>query len=163
MPQFGSRNNRMTVYDLMDARGVFAANPANANAQGPNGEPLYQGPVEFPQMLYHPTGEEQILVPGRVEPTPTGPVHVPPQKIMKTRVVADAAELEEALSAGWHLHPADAIAAGGGVAPAKSAGSKISEMEAQIKHLQRQLAAAGQTGSHKSTSPSSAAKIEPPV
>lgn len=141
MPQFGNRSNRMTIYDLMDAKGVFAANPANAGAMSADdGHSLYVGPVEYPKMLYHPDGEQEVLVPERTEPTPTGPVKVPAQLAMKYKVVKDETEEEELRAAGWHDHPADALAARGEVAPAKSSDQRIKSLEAEIERLKKKAA-----------------------
>ena len=151
MPQYGSRNNRLTIYDLMEARGVFASNPANAGAMNEDGTPLYGGPVEYPKMMYHPKGETRVAVPARVEPSPTGPIHVPAQRELISRVAANVEEAEELLRAGWHEHPADAMAAAmeidpeafGGKVPEKSSDTRIKSLEAEIARLQKQPPKAG--------------------
>lgn len=155
MPQYGSRNNRLTIYDLMEAKGVFASNPANAGAMREDGTALYSGPVEYPKMLYHPQGAQRVLVPPRVEPTPTGPVHIPAQMELISQIVANADEEAKLVSAGWHDHPADAIAAAveldpqayGGKVPEKSSDTRIQNLEAEIARLQKQIPASRKTAS----------------
>ena len=147
MPQYGSRNNRLTIYDMMEAKGVFASNPANAGAMREDGTPLYSGPVNYPKMLYHPQGATRVLVPARVEPTPSGPIHIPAQTELISQIAANAEEEEKLLSAGWHEHPADAIAAAveldpaayGGKVPEKSSDTRIRNLEAEIARLQKQI------------------------
>ena len=137
MANFGNKNNRMTIYDLMEAKGHFAANPANAGAMAEDGRNLYEGPREYPKMMYHPKGEQQILVPERVEPTPTGPVRVPAQYTMVTKTVKNEEEESEARLDGWHDHPADALAAAGKAAPPKSSDQRIQQLEAEIQRLKK--------------------------
>lgn len=147
MAQYGSRNNRLTIYDLMEAKGIFASNPANAGSMREDGTPLYAGPVEYPKMLYHPQGAQRVLVPPRVEPTPTGPVHIPAQMELISQIVQDAEEEAKLTSQGWHDHPADAIAAAveldpaayGGKVPEKSSDTRIKNLEAEIARLQKQI------------------------
>src|ERR1700743_1156669 len=129
---------RFTVYDMMEAKGIFEKNPANVGAKAEDGTPLYKGPVPYPKMLYHPKGETRILNPGVVEVTPYGPkvfgellevIHV---------TVNSAAEEKEYISKGWHTHPAHAVVAGGGEAPAISPANRIEELEAKIRELEAQ-------------------------
>ena len=111
------QNNRFTVYDMMEAKGVFEANSANPGSRADDGTPLYNGPVEFPMMVYHPMGKTRVLVPGMVEVTPWGPQVNGELKEIIHKVVGSKAELTAALAEGWHRHPAHAISAGGGRGP----------------------------------------------
>lgn len=130
------QNNRFTVYDMMEAKGVFEANSANPGSRADDGTPLYNGPVEFPMMVYHPMGKTRVLVPGMVEVTPWGPQVNGELKEIIHKVVGSKAELTAALAEGWHRHPAHAISAGGGEAPQISADTRIADLEAKIAQLE---------------------------
>lgn len=133
-----TRSRRFTIYDRMDEAGMFDSNPANTFAQAPTGEPLYKGPIQYPKMFYHPTGAKRVVEPERVEPTPTGPVRVPARYEMISQAAANAEEEETLRASGWHDHPADAIAAGGGTAPPKGTDDEIARLRRQIAELQAQ-------------------------
>ena len=140
-----SRNRHVhTVYDVMDAKGVFDANPANAQAHDPQThQSRYAGPVEFPTMLYHPEGKHRVVMPERVEQTSWGPERRPAVTEMITRVVQTQPELDALLAKGWHQHPADAMAAAGLEAPPKSSANRIAQLEAEIKKLTAEKTKAG--------------------
>ena len=123
-------NQRFTIYDAMDAKGVFEENSANATALG------YKGPVAYPKMFYHPKGETRITVPAEIIMTPLGPKAVGEQREIIWQIVATPAEEKALRLAGWHDHPAKAIAAGGGVAPATSPANRIADLEAESAKLQ---------------------------
>jgi len=127
---------RFTVYDALDARGVFSANPANADAVDESGIKTYKGPQAYPRMLYHPEGAERITVPGEVLATALGPKMVGEQREIIHRIVNDEQEEKEALAAGWHKTPSAAMTAAGKDAPPVSAGKKIEELEEEIRRLQ---------------------------
>ena len=143
--------DRFTVYDAMEASGYFSRNPANPNSRDGEGRPLYQGPVKFPMMLYHPKGEERVSVPGTKERTPYGTVEVfGEQWEIISRVVTTEAELVEAIAEGWHKHPAYAIKAANEtwrkergltplLVPPISAGSRIADLEEQNRLLTEAL------------------------
>lgn len=101
-----ANGHRFTIYDKLEADGAFAANPANSYARGPNGENLFSGPIQFPQMLYHPKGEQQVTVQGEIMNTPLGAHRVGEQRELVHKIVGSEAELKAALAAGWHTHPA---------------------------------------------------------
>lgn len=148
-----ARSNRMTAYDVMEARGVFARNPANPDSRSDDGESLYVGPVRFPQMFYHPEGAERILVPGELVTTRDGqpfidpktgePKYVGEQREIIWRLAADEAEAEELALEGWHEHPAQALKAAGKPAPAMGAQSKMNGLEAEVARLRARLADLG--------------------
>lgn len=129
---------RYTVYDVMEAKGVFKKNPANIQAQDEAGASLYNGPVQFPRMVYHPKGEERIIQEGEVINTPYGPKVIMQQRELIWQICNNAAELEAAVEAGWHLHPAEAMRAAGKTAPATGADQVIAELKRKIAELEAQ-------------------------
>src|ERR1700681_1551501 len=120
MRSFNPRNQRMTIYDVMEQQGRLASNPANVDSMSEDGTQLYKGPVQYPRMMYHPQGELRIVVPAEIIMTPLGPKAVGLQTEIIHQVVADEAEEAALRAEGWHDHPAKAIAASGGEAPAMS-------------------------------------------
>ena len=143
--------DRFTIYDALEASGAFTSNPANINSRDAQGRSLYQGPVKFPMMLYHPRGEEFVSVPGTRERTTYGTVEVfGEQREIISKIVTSEAELREAIAEGWHKHPAPAIKAANetwrkeqGIrpmpVPAISAGTRIADLEEQNKRLTEML------------------------
>lgn len=127
---------RFTIYDMMEQKGVFEANPANVDARDSEGNSTYLGPVAYPKMLYHPTGERRVTVPTEIISTPFGPKEVGQQTEIIWQLVRNAEDEKKLTDAGWHFHPARAIAAAGGVAPPLSADQRIKELEAQLAALQ---------------------------
>ena len=147
----GSQRNIHTRYHVMEAAGVFDSNPANSYARDEDGNSLYKGPVEFPKMLYHPQGEEKVIVPGELILTPGGrEVLVGEQRELVHRIVGDREEEVLALADGWHTTPRAAIIAGNEVrqaageklrlVPAASPAQVISDKDAEIRRLQEQIA-----------------------
>lgn len=131
---------RFTVFDVMQAKGVFKKNPANIDSQTEQGVPLYQGPVQYPKMLFHPTGEERIIQQGEVIVTPMGPQRVMQQREIIWQVVNSPDEERKLIEAGWHTHPANAMRAGGKDAPATGADQVIADLQRKIADLQAQQA-----------------------
>lgn len=129
---YQAKNQRFTRFDLMDAMGVFASNPANVNSIGEDGESLYKGPIPYPKMMYEPSGAKRITVPAEIIVTPFGPKEVGEQREIVSQIVQDVAEEKRLRELGWHDHPAKAIAAGGGEAPAMSSASRIEDLERQL-------------------------------
>lgn len=136
------RNKIFTVYDMMEDKGVFSSNPANADSRDKEGQSLYNGPVQYPKMLYHPLGEQKIIEPERQEMGPFGPVRIPAKYEMISVVAKSEAEEAKLVSEGWHTHPARALKAAGKDAPATSSADHINHLESELKRLQDQLAAA---------------------
>lgn len=134
----GGRHNRFTIYDMMDAKGVFEENPANSTS------PLFKGPQEYPKMVYHPQGKTRVIQKAEILNTPFGPQKVGEQYELIARIVHNAEEEARAMRAGWHDHPAKAIEASGGSAPAMTAHGRIADLERQLLSLQAQLSAARQ-------------------
>ena len=120
---------RFTIYDAMEAKGVFDLNPANAQS------PDFAGPVEFPKMFYHPTGARRVSVAAEIIVTPMGPKAVGEQTELISKVAKDEVEAAMLIEAGWHDHPAKAIVAGGGDAPPVSPMNRIADLEAEIRRL----------------------------
>ena len=141
------RGKRYSIYDFWEENGLFRANPANIDAIDINGQSAYKGPVEFPKMFYHPEGDEDIIVPASVEQTPWGPQKMNEQRAIKTKLAQNEDEEKALRAAGWHDHPAKAIAAWNALrAPAEAkpvpvinSAEKIDAQAAQIEKLQREL------------------------
>lgn len=132
-----ARDKRFTIYDMMDKKGAFSNNPANPDSQDAStGEALYQGPVEYPKMFYHPTGERRITVPAEIIETPLGPKSVGEKSEIIWEIAKTKSEEKSLRDLGWHDHPAGAIAAGGGEAPAISTTQHVKNLEEQIRKLQ---------------------------
>lgn len=129
------RNNRFTIYDAMEARGVFEANPHNSDARDANGQNVYVK-AEFPRMVFHPEGLERISQPGEILATPLGPRKVGEQKQLIDKTVKTQAELDAALADGWHLTPQAAVAIRTGEALPKTQQETIGELEAKIAALE---------------------------
>lgn len=159
MPAFSARNKRFTQYDLMDAAGVFAKNPANVDAmQDAEGNSLYKGPVAFPRMMYHPEGLERVTVEATMLSGPDGtpildragsPIYRNEQKEVIWEIVQDAEQEAALRAAGWHDHPAKAIAAGGRDAPPMGTQQVLDAKDAEIAELRAQLAAGGDSSAWK--------------
>jgi hypothetical protein len=133
-----ARTRRFTIYDVLDEKGYFDSNPANPGSRDNEGDSLYSGPVEFPKMLYHPEGATVVTVPAEVIVTPLGPKSVGEQRELVSQIARNASEEAKLVAEGWHRHPADAVRAGGGVAPPKGASDTIADLQAQIARLQQQ-------------------------
>lgn len=131
-----NRESRYSIFDAMDARGVFDDNPANQQSDEERDGVKYRTwPVKYPKMLYHPMGEMRITRLAEQIITPMGPKFVNERKEM-IHAVANTPEEERALLAkGWHDHPAKAIAAAGGEAPPMSSAERIDNLEAEIARL----------------------------
>jgi hypothetical protein len=128
--------SRYTVYDAMEAKGVFEANPANAASRDPDtGASLYSGPVEFPKMLYHPSGERRITEQATAVSTPFGPKLLGEKREMISKVVKTPAEEAELLEAGWHKTPQRAMAAAGEIELPEDPQDTIARLTAQINEL----------------------------
>lgn len=148
-----SRAHRFTVYDVMEAQGVFEDNPANSQS------PDFKGPLEYPKMFYHPEGRERITQRAEILATPLGPQKVGELKELVSRLALDATQEAELRSLGWHDHPSKAIAASGREAPPTVSLNREADLEAQIAVLQQQLAATKVAPKPKPVDPDAA----PPV
>lgn len=126
------RDKRFTIYDMMESRGDFDLNKANATS------PDYAGPQPYPRLFYHPSGEMRIINPGEIIVTPLGPKKLGEQREMIWQQANNKAEADALRAAGWHDHPAKAIAAGGGEAPPVSADDRIKDLEEQIAQMRSQ-------------------------
>lgn len=132
----GGRASRYTVFDVLDAKGFFELNSANSSS------PQYTGPVQYPKMFYHPLGKTRVIQKAEILQTPFGPQKVGEQWELIARTVSDADEEKRARAAGWHDHPAKAIAAGGSNAPPMASHSRIAALERQLADVTAQLNAA---------------------
>ena len=149
---------RFTIFDEMENRGIFRANPANLQSVDSDGKSIYKK-VEYPRMLYHPEGEERVSVPATAEMTPFGPQWLGEQRELINRIVNDEEEELTALAEGWHDHPAKAIRARNeilmkenierkaqgqkpiplAVVPPLSSDTRINELEAQKRALEDEV------------------------
>lgn len=130
------RNTRFTVFDVMESKGLFDLNEANMSS------PQYKGPIEYPKMYYHPLGKTRVTQKAEILQTAFGPQKVGEQFEIISRVANDAGEAAKLEEQGWHDHPAKAIAASGGKAPAMTSRSGIADLERQLAIIQAQLSAA---------------------
>jgi hypothetical protein len=87
-------------------------------------------------MFYHPKGEERVVTPAEVIMTPLGPKELNEHRELISATANNLEEETRLRDAGWHDHPAKAIAAAGGIAPAISSDARIQDLEAQIARLQ---------------------------
>jgi hypothetical protein len=137
-----SSEHRFTVYDVMDRKGVFRKNTANAASGAEYRKQIY------PRMFYHPEADEWILTPGELIATLEGPRRVGQLKEIIWKIAKDPGEEAELRALGWHDHPAKAIAAGialgkrQGEAPPMSSAEHIASLEEQIANLQAEKAEA---------------------
>jgi hypothetical protein len=120
----------------MEAKGLFDQNAANSSS------PMYAGPVEYPKMYYHPKGLKRVIQKAEFLQTPVGPQKVGEQFELISRIAKSQEEEDRLVRAGWHDHPAKAIAASGENAPPMTAHGRIADLERQMQILQNQLAAA---------------------
>jgi len=131
-----ARKTRFTIFDVMEAQGVFDDNPANASSAD------YKGPQPYPKMFYHPEGKERIIQRAEIIATPLGPERVGELKQIISRVAADADEEAVLRQLGWHDHPAKAMVAAGKEAPPTVSLNREAELEEQIRKLTAELAEA---------------------
>ena len=122
-----------TVYDMMDARGVFEENPANSSA------PDYVK-QDFPKMYYHPKGEMRITVPAEIIVTPMGAKEVGQQKETIWQIAQTPEEGKKLEDAGWHSSLGTAMEAAGKEAPPVSAAETVSKLENENASLREKLA-----------------------
>jgi hypothetical protein len=144
-------NKSFTIYDVMEANGVFSDNPANADAA------TYAGPQQYPRMLYHPKGEEKVTNQGEVLVTAFGPKMVNVQKELISKIVNNKAEEDEALAQGWHKHPAGSMVAGGKDAPQVTSPERKAHLQAQRAAIDAELKAADEIGKAPQAAPVAAA------
>jgi hypothetical protein len=130
--------NRFTVYDVMESKGAFKKNSANLSSQDDAGQSMYNGPVQYPRMLYHPEGKERIIQEGEMITTPMGPKVIMQQRELIWKIVENATEEDKFRSEGWHLHPAEAIRASGKTAPETGADQVIQDLRRKIAELEAQ-------------------------
>jgi hypothetical protein len=131
-----NKDTRYSIFDVMDAKGVFDDNPANQQADAErDGTKFSTWPNQYPKMMYHPMGEMKVTRIAEVIVTPMGPKFVNERKEMISAIAANEQEERALRAKGWHDHPAKAIAAAGGKAPPISAAQRIDDLEAEIAAL----------------------------
>jgi hypothetical protein len=131
-----AKRTRFTIYDVMEAQGVFDDNPANASSAE------YKGPKQYPKMFYHPEGRERVVQRAEIIATPMGPERVGELRQIINRVAQDADEEAALRLLGWHDHPSKAMKAAGKEAPPTVSLTREAELEEQIIRLTEELAAA---------------------
>lgn len=120
-----AQRKHYTVYDRMDEVGVFSQNTANANSRDQDGRPAYKK-AEYPKMLYHPLGLTTVVNPAEIVEGPGGKVkEFNERRELVSKVVNSGKEEKRWRDEGWHEHPAQAITAGGGEAPAFTTGQAL--------------------------------------
>ena len=153
-----------TAFHVMEAMGYFEGNPANAGARDDQGLPLYTGPVEYPKMFYHPTGEERITVPGEwIEQSGNrGPKLVGEQREIITQVARSKEEEEQLRADGWWDHPAKAIEVAvtnpdsrwyKKAVPSMGADTRIRGLENEVERLKKALEEAQALGAKVTHAP----------
>ena len=113
-------NKVYSIYHSMEDRGLFETNKANVQAINNDGLSIYEGPVQYPKMLYHPKGElhcinQGILVTDR-DSRPvfdeTGkPKYAGAVWGVKNIIVESEAQEAEIVAQGWHFTEAQALRA----------------------------------------------------
>lgn len=128
---------RFTIYDMMEARGVFEQNTANASSPG------YKK-VEWPKMVYHPEGKVKTVFAGTTsfDPETRERQMVGKQVEIINKLANDKTEYDKLIKEGWHSHPAYAMAASGLESPATTNPEYIAGLEHNLKIMQEQLAIA---------------------
>jgi len=161
---------RFTVYDVLEAKGEFRKNPANRDAATETGEPLYVGPVMYPRMMYHPTGEERVTVQAYTIDTPYGPKQVGEQREIVNVLVMNEQEEKHYVSQGWHMHPAASLRAAGRAAPPAGPQETIDSLRKQIEELmekqkmlesQKSVPSAGPGDSLQIANPTASSTVNP--
>jgi hypothetical protein len=133
--------HRFTIYDAMEARGDFRRNPANVGAVDSEGLATYRGPVQYPQMFYHPEGLTRVTVPAERVQIGGEWKSVGEQREIIWQIANNAAEAAKLAEAGWHDHPAKAIKASGRPAPSMGVGEQVKDLQSEIDRLKAELAA----------------------
>ena len=129
------QSKRYSIYDVMEEKGVFEANPANSYSMDHEKQSLYKGPIEYPKMFYHPTGEERVLNPGTMELINGQYVLMGRLMEVTWKIAQTPAEEKTLRKDGWHDHPSLALVAGGKSAPIKASPERLSEIDRQIALL----------------------------
>jgi hypothetical protein len=158
--------NRMSkvysIYHSMEERGLFETNKANAQAVSNDGLSIYEGPVQYPKMLYDPKGtlhciSQGILVTDR-DSRPVFDERGQPKYAgavwgVKNIVVENEAQEAEMVAQGWHYTEAQALRANPEThlkAPPKTQ----TELQLErIAELEKQLAEANARGKLVASSP----------
>jgi hypothetical protein len=113
-------NKVYSIYHSMEDRGLFETNKANAQAVSNDGLSIYDGPVAYPKMLYHPKGEMHCITQGiLVTDRDSRPVFDETGKPkyagavwgVKNIIVESEAQEAEMVSQGWHFTEAQALRA----------------------------------------------------
>lgn len=141
-------NKVYSIYHSMEDRGLFETNKANAQAVNNDGLSIYEGPVQYPKMLYHPKGEMRCVTQGILvtdrdnrpvfdetgKPKYAGAVYE-----VKNIVVDSAEQEEEMVKQGWHYTEAQALRANPETFHRAPPKTKAEEQDEKIAELEKRL------------------------
>lgn len=149
MPARNRMHKVYSVYHAMDDRGVFEQNKANVQSVNNDGLSMYEGPVQYPKMLYDPKGELYCINQGiMIVDRDNRPVFDEQGKVkyagsvwgVKNIVVDNAEQEEEMVKKGWHFTEAQALRANP-TSPIKAPPKSPAELQAErIADLEKKLA-----------------------
>ena len=138
-----------TIYHVLDAKGVFDSNPANAQAVNEDGISIYKGPVPFPKMVYHPKGERVLVVHGTAMVSRDGePLRDKDGEIRRTgdvwgivnKIVQSEEEYRIAQAEGWHDSEAQAMRVNTTLARQAPPKTLVEQQAEEIARLRAELA-----------------------
>lgn len=133
------RPQRFTIYDMMEQKGVFEANPANPDSRDVEGKSLYTGPVKYPMMFYHPEGATKITVQAEIIVTPMGPKSVGEQREIIWQLAENPEQEAKLRADGWHDSPVKAAAVAKGEPVPESKDETIGRLQVEMAKLQERL------------------------
>jgi hypothetical protein len=149
MPRRGRMGSVYSVYHAMEDKGFFDVNKANASAVNNDGVSIYDGPVQYPKMLYHPKGELACITQGiMVTDRDNRPVYDEAGKPkfagavwgVKYMIVDSEAQEAELVGQGWHFTEAQALRANPETAHKAPPKSQAELQKERIAELEKKLA-----------------------
>jgi hypothetical protein len=149
MPRRGRMSSVYSVYHALEDKGLFETNKANAQAVNNDGLSIYDGPVEYPKMLYHPKGEMYCITQGiMVTDRDNRPVYDEAGKpkyagaIWGVKNITVDTETQEAelVSEGWHFTEAQALRANPDTSHKAPPKSQAELQKERIAELEKKLA-----------------------
>lgn len=141
-----------SIYHAMEDRGVFETNKANAQAVNNDGLSIYEGPVQYPKMLYHPKGEMVCITQGiMITDRDNRPVydelgrprHAGAVWGMRHVIVENEEQEAEYAEKGWHLTEAAAMRANPSMAEKAPPKTQLELQAERIRELEKMLAEKG--------------------
>jgi hypothetical protein len=143
-------NKVFSVYHAMEERGVFEQNTANAGAVNNDGLSIYEGPVKYPMMLYHPKGESVCITQGIMIVNREGqpmvdefgkPKYAGAVWGVKHQVVNSEQEEADLVGKGWHHTEAEALRANPETVHRAPPKTELELSKERIAELEKQIAA----------------------